>query len=203
MWKPTINTPPLPPIIKTMHERPSNNKIKHPSKKENEHSVSRVGRFMTCTKCWRTSHNKARCTNPTRDKRTIKADKPPRKTNSLVYTTYKNRRVLASVMFVLQKLKYGKQVRDADHLVELCSHQAEVGVTKQGIKGSHARDNARRKKEKRRVKHNGRIYQDWDDLLLNPFFEEELNMDKKTTLSELTALDEAIAEHNEGLPSNS
>ncbi|GJY43331.1 hypothetical protein Tco_0431544 [Tanacetum coccineum] len=42
MWRSTINTPPLPPIVKTMLGRPRKNRIKHPSEKDDEHHVSRV-----------------------------------------------------------------------------------------------------------------------------------------------------------------
>ncbi|GKA69427.1 zinc finger, PMZ-type containing protein [Tanacetum coccineum] len=59
MWKPTRNTPPLPPIVKTMPGRPRKSKIKHPSEQEHEHAISRASRVMTCTKYQRTGHNKA------------------------------------------------------------------------------------------------------------------------------------------------
>ncbi|GKE33808.1 hypothetical protein Tco_1453130, partial [Tanacetum coccineum] len=90
--EPTRNTPPLPPIVKTMPGRPKKSRIKYPSEQEHEHSISRASRVMTCTKCWRTGHNKASCTNPRRDKPVTKVYKPPRPTNSLVYTTDRNRR---------------------------------------------------------------------------------------------------------------
>ncbi|GKF71648.1 hypothetical protein Tco_0207762 [Tanacetum coccineum] len=48
MWKPTRNTPPLPPIVKTMPGRPRKSKIKHPSEQEHEHAISRASRVMTC-----------------------------------------------------------------------------------------------------------------------------------------------------------
>ena len=56
----------------------------------------------------------------------------------------------------------------------------------------------RKKAEKEQ---NGKFYQDWDDLdWNNDTFSENL-MDRRATLSELAALDEAIDEHNATLPS--
>lgn len=46
---------------------------------------------------------------------------------------------------------------------------------------------------------NGRIYQDWDDIQLDEFSENPL--DRRATLSELAALDEAMDEYNATLPS--
>ncbi|GJX08566.1 hypothetical protein Tco_0196498 [Tanacetum coccineum] len=67
MCQSTINTPPLPPIVKTMPGRPRKNRIKHPS------------------------HNKNSYTNPKRDK-PIETDRPPRPAKSCIYTTSKNKK---------------------------------------------------------------------------------------------------------------
>ena len=67
-WKPTNNTPPVPPIVKRMPGRPRKVRIKHPTETLNENKVSRVGRVITCTKCWQTGHNRVSCSNTPREK---------------------------------------------------------------------------------------------------------------------------------------
>ncbi|GJZ63343.1 hypothetical protein Tco_0619764 [Tanacetum coccineum] len=70
IWKQTQNTLPLPPILKRMSGRPRKNRIPHPTEEVNKHSISRVGRVITCQNCQKTGHNKASCKDP-------KAPKPP------------------------------------------------------------------------------------------------------------------------------
>ncbi|GKA20261.1 zinc finger, PMZ-type containing protein [Tanacetum coccineum] len=104
MWKSTINTPPLLPIVKTVPGRPRKNRIKHPSELDDQHHVSRVGRVMTCQKCWRPCHNKSSCTNPRRDK-PYETDILPRPQKSYVYTTSKNKRGGISINDVFKTQK--------------------------------------------------------------------------------------------------
>ncbi|GJT68947.1 hypothetical protein Tco_1028233 [Tanacetum coccineum] len=49
MWRSTINTPPLPPIVKTLPGRPRKNRIKHPSELDDHHHVgdATMGRGST------------------------------------------------------------------------------------------------------------------------------------------------------------
>ncbi|GJU33143.1 hypothetical protein Tco_1176732 [Tanacetum coccineum] len=104
MWQSTINTPPLSPIVKTMLGRPRKNRIKHPSELDDQHHVSRVGRVVTCQKCWRPGHNKSSCTNSRRDK-PYETDIPPRPQKSCVNTTSKNKRGGISVNDVFKTQK--------------------------------------------------------------------------------------------------
>ncbi|GJU64060.1 hypothetical protein Tco_1245895 [Tanacetum coccineum] len=225
MWKPTINTPPLPPIVKIMRGRPRKNRIKHPSEKE---------------------------MNILRDKPTTKADKPPRPTNSLVYTTDRNRRGGISINDVSptkakigetnkrggsfsscvhikrgggspirsrgggstsrggrsisrggNSSKRGENLNKKDQASNKrvgTSNKKSVSATEREVMQNTMLEERRRKEERER---NGRINTEWDDLMFNPFSEEELTMDRIATLSELATLDEANVEHNEGLPSNS
>ncbi|GJW85495.1 hypothetical protein Tco_0158640 [Tanacetum coccineum] len=162
MWKPTRNTPPLPPIVKTMPGRPRKSRIKHHSEQEHEHSISRASRVMTCQQ--------------------------------------------AEVGGQQAKLE-GQQADVGVQQAEVGVQQAEVGVNKQrndiqaerGVMQETMLEE-RRKQEER--EHNGRIYTEWDDLMVNSVSEREF-MDTRPTLSELAVVDEVIAEHNEGLPSNS
>ncbi|GJX77662.1 hypothetical protein Tco_0324473 [Tanacetum coccineum] len=104
MWQSTINTPLLLPIVKTLPGRPRKNRIKHPIELDDHHHVSRIGRVMTCQKCWRQGHNKSSCTNPRRDK-PYETDIPPRPQKSCVYTTSKKKRCGISINDVFKTQK--------------------------------------------------------------------------------------------------
>ncbi|PWA51685.1 hypothetical protein CTI12_AA460550 [Artemisia annua] len=240
IWRSTINTPPLPPIVKTMLGRPRKCRIKHPSEKDDEHHVSRVGKVMTCQNCWRTGHNKASCTNPKTDK--PKDTNPPR-SPKYVYTKSLKRKSGITINDVCKSQKQvGETSKRGGGSASRGRGSASRGrgsasrgrgsasmgrgsASKRGIsaskgvgcaskecdgtsihercgsrKRSNGRSQARRGRRKSEWEQNGRIYQDWDDLRWDDTFSENLT-DRRATLSELAALDEAIDEHNATLPS--
>ncbi|GJT67390.1 F-box domain containing protein [Tanacetum coccineum] len=232
MWRSTINTPPLPPIVKTMPGRSRKNRIKHPSEKDDEHHISRVGRVMTCQKCWRQGHNKSSCTNPRRDKPT-KTDRPPRPQKSCVYTTSKNKKCGISINDIC---KTQKQVGESNKRGEgsfsrgrgtptmgrgstnkrgRFSKQeggsASLGRGSQSKRGGFASSRSKRGRPARKGcadNNNTQFINDrdaiheamdeeerkWEQVLQDDFF-------KGSTLSVLEAVNEAIQEHNDGLPS--
>ncbi|GJT47579.1 calcium/proton exchanger [Tanacetum coccineum] len=79
MWKRTSDVPPLPPLVRTMPGRPQKARIKALGETSSSHT-SRVGRTMTCTKCWQKGHNKA---DPI-PKPTVEKKQPGRKKNVAV-----------------------------------------------------------------------------------------------------------------------
>ncbi|GKC72778.1 hypothetical protein Tco_1118661 [Tanacetum coccineum] len=56
MWKKQPNKPLLPPIVVRMPGRPKKNRVKAMS--ENNSQVSRVGKQITCSKCYEKGHNR-------------------------------------------------------------------------------------------------------------------------------------------------
>ncbi|GKB10740.1 hypothetical protein Tco_0844663 [Tanacetum coccineum] len=50
--------------MKMIPGRPRKNRIPHPTKEVNKHSISRVDRVITCQNCQKTGHNKASCKDP-------------------------------------------------------------------------------------------------------------------------------------------
>ncbi|GJW88507.1 hypothetical protein Tco_0163847 [Tanacetum coccineum] len=62
--------------MKRMPGRPRKSRIPHPTEEVNKHSISRVGRVITCQNCQKTGHNKASCKDPKAPKPSPM--KPPR-----------------------------------------------------------------------------------------------------------------------------
>ncbi|GJV92783.1 zinc finger, PMZ-type containing protein [Tanacetum coccineum] len=214
------NTPPLPPTVKTMPVRPRKNRIKHPSELDDQHHVSRVGRVMTCQKCWRPGHNKSSCTNPRRDK-PYETDIPPMPHKRCVNTTKVGKavkevrdskqrwvRVVLRGLWNNGKLRkqatcrvmlgvYGTMVEGLQEIGEnqIIKDKDAMHEVMQEVMDEEERLHA--EKEQRldsEREHNGRIYQDWDQVSQDELI-------KGSTLSVLEVVDEAIQEHNDGLPS--
>ncbi|GJW04846.1 zinc finger, PMZ-type containing protein [Tanacetum coccineum] len=59
MWKKQPNKPLLPPIVVRMPGRPKKNRVK--AKSENNSQVSRVGKQITCSKCYEKGYNRRNC----------------------------------------------------------------------------------------------------------------------------------------------
>ncbi|GKE50092.1 zinc finger, PMZ-type containing protein [Tanacetum coccineum] len=59
MWKKQPNKPLLPPIVVRMPCRPRKNRVK--AKSKNNSQVSRVGKQITCSKCYEKGHNRRNC----------------------------------------------------------------------------------------------------------------------------------------------
>ncbi|GKA08658.1 hypothetical protein Tco_0687989 [Tanacetum coccineum] len=222
MWQSIINTPPLLPIVKTMSGRPRKNMIKHLSELDDQHHVSRVGRVVTCQKCWRPGHNKSSCTNPRRDK-PYETDIPPRPQKSCVNTTSKNKRGGISVNDVF---KTQKEVGESSKRVGGTASKRGRGCARgSGTMGSGTASNrgrgcarsfgtmgrgTTRKREKgcargsRTIGRGSRTMGRGSATNLpktGPEFNTRLSAVKGPTLSVLEAVDEAIQEHNDGLPS--
>ena len=119
-WKPTRNPPPFPPIVKKMPGRPKKNRFKHPTEDLMEHSVSRVGRVITCQNCQGTGHNKTTCTQPKKPK-PQKQFKPIKKPKVVVPTKRKNKKAVGETS------KAGALRNKKDD---------EAGTSKAGVGGS-------------------------------------------------------------------
>ncbi|GJR04122.1 zinc finger, PMZ-type containing protein [Tanacetum coccineum] len=83
MWKRTNDVPPLPPLIRKMHDRPQKARIKSPCETSGSH-VSRVGRTMTYKNCWQKGHNKASCNAEPQPKPIVEKKQPSRKKHVVV-----------------------------------------------------------------------------------------------------------------------
>ncbi|PWA41822.1 hypothetical protein CTI12_AA426570 [Artemisia annua] len=73
MWAKSTLPPPMPPKKRKMPGRPKLKRTRHPSEvnEYNTQRVSRTGRTMTCSNCYRKGHNKKGCTSE-------KVDPPPK-----------------------------------------------------------------------------------------------------------------------------
>ncbi|GKB49183.1 calcium/proton exchanger, partial [Tanacetum coccineum] len=83
MWRRTNGVPPLPPLIRKMHGRPQEARIKAPFETSVSH-VSRLGRTMTWKNCWQKGHNKASCKAKPQPKPIVEKKQPSRKKHVVV-----------------------------------------------------------------------------------------------------------------------
>ncbi|CAH1413142.1 unnamed protein product [Lactuca virosa] len=61
MWPPTDFIPPLPPMKRSMPGRPKVNRRRDASEKLPRHTVSKVGKKISCSVCKNVGHNKVTC----------------------------------------------------------------------------------------------------------------------------------------------
>ncbi|GKC76179.1 hypothetical protein Tco_1126953, partial [Tanacetum coccineum] len=173
MWQSIINTPPLLPIVKTMSGRPRKNMIKHLSELDDQHHVSRVGKgSLTCPKVLE-ARGFAKGSGTMGRGSTIVGRGSISKRSGSAGSTSMGRGY--------SSMKGG---HDGSTAMGRGSRSKRGRTARKGFDDSN---NTERE-------HNGRIYQDWDQVSQDELF-------KGPTLSVLEAVDEAIQEHNDGLPS--
>lgn len=93
MWAKSTLPPPMPPKKRKMPCRPKLKRIRHPSEvnESNTQRVSRTGRTMTCSNCYRKGHNKKGCTSE-------KVDPPPKEIRR------KGKKRVVTVVFKMQQV---------------------------------------------------------------------------------------------------
>ncbi|GJX29762.1 hypothetical protein Tco_0237841 [Tanacetum coccineum] len=249
----TINTPPLPPIIKTMPGRLRKNRIKHPSELDNQHHETDIPPRPQKSCVYTTSKNKRggisindvfktqkevgesskrgrgtvskRGKGYARGSRTIGSGTASNRGRGCARsfgtmgrgTARKRGRGYARGSGTIGRgsgtmgrgstkgsATVGRGFTRGGHVgsTAMGSHSKRGGTAKKGFDDRnntevmdeeerlHAENEQRLDSER---EHNGRIYQDWDQVS-----QDELV--KGPTLSILEAVDEAIQEHNDGLP---
>ncbi|GJU15872.1 RNA-directed DNA polymerase, eukaryota, reverse transcriptase zinc-binding domain protein [Tanacetum coccineum] len=204
MWKPTRNTPPLPPIVKTIPRRPRKNRIKHPSEQEHEHSVSRAATLRSTSR-GRGSTSKVQAEGRVVNKHKFGRDQQAYgvvgstqqgggSTSRGGGSTSRGASSSSRGGRVISRGGYSSKRGGISTSIDSEEYQYKKDIQAEREVMQETMLEERKKQEER--EHNGRIYTKWDDLMVNLVSGGEF-MDTRPTLSKLAAVDEAIAEHNQ------